>query len=74
MAVVTNKTIPIDLSQFDGDKVDLRVEVGGKVVFSGNVDTSIGNKDILVSGTGRQLVEIYDGNTLVGSYYLDFSA
>ena len=74
MAVVTNKTIPIDLSKFDGDKVDLRVEVGGKVVFSGNVDTSIGNKDILVSETGRQLVEIYDGNTLVGSYYLDFSA
>ena len=73
MAVSTTKTITVDLRDFDGPKVDLRVVVGGSVVFSGTVNTSIGTQNIPVTGTGSELVEIYDGDTLVGSYYLDFS-
>ncbi len=73
MAVATTKTISVDLRDFDGPNVELRVVVGGSVVFSSTVNTSIGTQTIPVTGTGTQLVEIYDGDTLVGSYYLDFS-
>ena len=72
-AITVQKIIEVDLSRFEEDMIPLRVEVGGRVVFNGMVDKNLGRQTIPVEGSGRELVEIYNGEERVDSYILDFT-